>query len=190
MPSSLRWWSLVYFRNLKVSSQGRVLKTRGKCQSQLIYEHINMLLPKQEAQLFQKMVMKEEGRGIKVVDRLVKASHLSNCFMGNSQWIITMTWGPSTVVLALIKDSTERKPAFKQILMMHPGKHTNSERKKITKQWWWLYGLRVIKTRQDPDRKIIQQENCFTFNSLGVLFYNNKRKKRDDYDFYTQPNCA
>lgn len=64
-----------------MSSQGRGLKTRGKCQSLLIYEHMNMLLPKQGAQLFQKMVMKEEGRGIKVVDHLVKASHLSNCFM-------------------------------------------------------------------------------------------------------------
>lgn len=31
------------------------------------------------------------------------------------------------MVLELIKDTTERKPEFRQILMMHPGKHISSE---------------------------------------------------------------
>lgn len=43
---------------------------------------MSILLPKQEAQLFQIMIMKEEERGIKIVDHPVKASHHSHCFMG------------------------------------------------------------------------------------------------------------
>lgn len=115
LPPALRGWILVHFRNLKVSSQSLVLETRGKHQSLLIYESMNILLPKQEAQLFQEMIMKEEGRGIKIVEHLVKVSHCSNCFMGKSQLIITMSFGPGTVTSALIKGTMERKPDFKQI---------------------------------------------------------------------------
>lgn len=116
-----------------MSSQGRVLKTRGKCQSLLIYEHMNMLLPKQEAQLFQKMVMKEEGRGIKVVDHLVKASHLSNCFMRE----LSINYNDNMRVKHRgfsINQRYHRKKASVQTNLNDASRKTHQRREKITKR--------------------------------------------------------
>jgi hypothetical protein len=118
LTPAVRGWILVHFRNLKVSSQRPVLETRGKHQSLLICESMDILLPKQKAQLFQEMIMKEEGRGIKIVEHLLKVSHCSNYFMRKSQLIITMSCRPGAVTSALIKGTTERKPDFKLIFFL------------------------------------------------------------------------